>query len=182
MWDWLKELGQNASEFDLSSVFDDGNMSEAAFNAADAANLTSQGIGESAVAQNLGQAGVGDASFMAADAADMQQFGMSQEDIAKNLASEYPSASDSGFDAKGLAKGLGEGLSQVEQNAPKAPKAPGGSIVQPIKMVGGPGGAPQPVGAAINYGSPAMQTIQNQNLAAVPSIQDVIKMRQMRGM
>lgn len=44
------------------------------FAAADAAQLTQQGIGEQAVAQNLGAAGVADPSFVAADAFNANQF------------------------------------------------------------------------------------------------------------
>lgn len=88
------------------------------------------------------------------------------------------------FDVGGMAAGIAKGLKAFGDSGPEAPKAPQGSILKPIQMAGKaqPIQQPQAQPQAIGQPSNAMQTIQQQNLGSVPNIQDVIKMRQMRGM
>lgn len=86
------------------------------------------------------------------------------------------------FDVAGMAKGLAKGLAAFEDSGPEAPKAPTGSIIQPIQRAGTAAPIQQAKPQTIGQPSNAMQTIQAQNLGVVPSIQDILKMRQMRGM
>jgi len=174
-----KFFGRNP--FDPESV---ANLSDAAFNAADAASMASSGMGESAIAQNLGAAGIEDADFMAADSWNMAQQGMGQDAMADSLASDF--GTPDSFDVAGMAGALAKGLKAFggDSGGPKAPPPPQGSILKPIQRAG----TAQPIQQAqaqpqvIGQPSNAMQTIQQQNLGSVPSIQDMIKMRQMRGM
>jgi hypothetical protein len=85
------------------------------------------------------------------------------------------------FDVAGMAKDLGKGLEAYNKNAPKAPAAPKGSIIGQPMRTGSAAPVAQPK-QAIGQAAPvsnAMQTIQNQNLGSVPTIQDVLKMRQL---
>lgn len=175
---WMQQLiGRNP--FDPNSV---ANLSDAAFNAADAASMASSGMSESAIAQNLGAAGIEDADFMAADSWNMAQQGIGQDAMANSLASDF--GTPDSFDVGGMAAGIAKGLKAFGDSGPEAPKAPTGSILKPIQMAGKaqPIQQPQAQPQVIGQPSNAMQTIQAQNLGSVPSIQDVIKMRQMRGM
>ena len=163
--------------FDPESV---ANLSDAAFNAADAASMASSGMGESAIAQNLGAAGIEDADFMAADSWNMAQQGMGQDAMADSLASDF--GTPDSFDVAGMAKGLAKGLKAFggDSGGPKAPAAPTGSIISQPMRTGSAAPIAQPQQAMSPAGpSAALQTIQNQNLGSAPTIQDVLKMRQL---
>lgn len=164
--------------FDPESV---ANLSDAAFNAADAASMASSGMSESAIAQNLGAAGIEDADFMAADSWNMAQQGMGQDAMADSLASDF--GTPDSFDVAGMAGALAKGLKAFggDSGGPKAPAAPTGSIISQPMRTGSAAPVAQPK-QAIGQAAPvsnAMQTIQNQNLGSVPTIQDVLKMRQL---
>ena len=165
--------------FDPESV---ANLSDAAFNAADAASMASSGMGESAIAQNLGAAGIEDADFMAADSWNMAQQGMGQDAMADSLASDF--GTPDSFDVAGMAGALAKGLKAFggDSGGPKAPPPPQGSILKPIQRAGTAAPVGQPQQQAIGspmQSSAAMQTIQNQQLGAVPTMDQMLKMRQL---
>lgn len=86
------------------------------------------------------------------------------------------------FDVAGMAKGLAKGLGMVSDGGPKAPPPPQGSILKPIQRAGTAAPVGQPQQQAIGspmQSSAAMQTIQNQQLGAVPTMDQMLKMRQL---
>jgi hypothetical protein len=95
------------------------------FEAYDAAQLTQQGIGEGAVAQNLGAAGIQDAPFMAADAENMRQMGMSQADMTSKLTEDYGT---SDFDMKGLLSSFGKAFGDEGAAASETPMMKVGTL------------------------------------------------------
>ena len=167
--DWLKELLKGADSLDqVGSIAQNLEATGLdSFAAADAAQLAESGIGAGQMTDILGQAGVADADFVAADAVNLA-------DVNKQTAAGM------GFDVAGMAKDLGKGLEAYNKSAPKAPAAPKGSIIGQPMRTGSAAPVAQPQ-QAIGQAAPsnAMQTIQNQNLGSVPTIQDVLKMRQL---
>lgn len=155
----LDQVGSIAQNLEATGLDD--------FAAFDAAQLAESGIGEGQMTDILGQAGVADADFVAADAANLA-------DVNKQTAADMGT-----FDVKGFAKDLGSALGQMEK-APEAPKGPSGSIAQPIQRT--MGSAAAPASQPVQFVTDAMNTIQSQNMGTVPTIQDILKMRQTQRM
>jgi len=180
---------KDKDKFDWSSV---GNafggekaaaLENADFLAADAAGLAESGIGTDQMAGIL--EGSGFDAFEAADAAQLAGQGIGADQMKDVLGQSATAGMGSGFDVAGMAGAIAKGLGALGgDSGPKAPPPPQGSILKPIERAG----TAQPIQQAqaqpqtIGQPSSAMQTIQQQNLGAAPSIQDMIKMRQMRGM
>ena len=126
--------------------------------------------------------GSGFDAFEAADAAQLAGQGIGADQMKDVLGQSATAGMGSGFDVAGMAGALAKGLSALggDSGGPKAPAAPTGSIIgQPIRT-GSAAPIAQPQQAMSPAGpSAAMQTIQNQNLGSVPTIQDVLKMRQL---
>jgi hypothetical protein len=178
---------KDKEKFDWSSV---GNafggeqaaaLENADFLAADAEGLAEAGIGTDQMAGIL--EGSGFDAFEAADAAQLAGQGIGADQMKDVLGQSATAGMGSGFDVAGMAGALAKGLGALggDSGGPKAPAAPKGSIIGQPMRTGSAAPVAQPqqtIGQAAPV-SNAMQTIQNQNLGSVPTIQDVLKMRQL---